>query len=97
MKRILTISRVMFLSVIIVAVGFVFNNIPSKAIFVNGNRYINQNVIVPDEYRESKIGSKSGYAYWKIIDRSEEDYMAVKVDDAFYLYQTKTAKDLKLN
>lgn len=92
-KKKLIIATV-FLFIVCSGIILSINNSPSKAIFYNGHRYINQNIIVPYKYLDGKIGSKDGYVYWAIVDTNEDYYLAVKEDINYYLYKTKDANDI---
>lgn len=82
---------IIFISVILFyfIVSVIVNMNPRKSVKINGTKYINQHVIVPKEYIDGKIGSKEGFAYYKIKDSNENYKIAVKIDGEYYFYKTK--------
>lgn len=78
-------------------VSTIVNINPRKSVGIDGTRYINQQVIVPKTYIDGKIGTKDGFAYYKIKDANENYQIAVKFDDEYYFYKTKDANGINFS
>lgn len=86
---------VSILSIIIFSTIIIFvSNKKPNIIHFNGDRYTNQNLIVPEKFIGDEIGSKSDYSYYEIRNSNKEYHIAVKIDDTYYFYKTKDANGI---